>query len=64
MPEVHEYRIKFEAIKQRLPGSNVDIRKLKERLGTVRDNLQRNQEIIDSQRGEIESGTSGWPSLH
>ena len=55
MPEVNEYRTKFEAIKQRLPGSNVDIRKLKERLGAVRDSLQRNQEIIDSQRGEIEA---------
>ncbi len=59
MPEVNECRTKFEAIKQRLAGSNVegneDIRKLKERLGTVRDSLQRKQEIIDSQKGEIEA---------
>ncbi len=59
MPEVNECRTKFEAIKQRLAGSNVegneDIRKLNERLGTVRDSLQRKQEIIDSQKGEIEA---------
>ncbi len=59
MPEVKECRTNFEAIKQRLDRSNVegneDIRKLNERLGTVRDSLQRKQEIIDSQKGEIEA---------
>ncbi len=59
MPEVNEYRTKFEAIMQRLAGSNIesneDIRKLKERHGTVRDSLQRKQEIIDSLKGEIEA---------
>ncbi len=59
MPGINEYRTKFEAIKQRLAGSNVegneDIRKLKERHETVRDSLQRKQEIIDSQKGEIEA---------
>ena len=59
MPEVNEYRTKFEAIMQRLAGSNIegneDIRKLKERHGTVRDSLQRKREIIDSLKGEIEA---------
>ncbi len=59
MLEVNEYRTKFEAIKQRLDESNVvsseDIRKLNERLGTVRDSLQCKQEVIDSQKGEIET---------
>ena len=59
MPEVNEYRTKFEAIKQRLDGSPVegseDIRKLNERLGTIRDSLQYKQDIIESQKGEIEA---------
>jgi uncharacterized phage infection (PIP) family protein YhgE len=59
MPEVDEYRTKIEAIKQRLDGSNgegnEEIRELKERLGTVRDNLRRKQETIDSQAAEIET---------
>ena len=59
MPEVNEYRTKLEAIKQRLDGSPVegseDIRKLNERLGTIRDSLQYKQDIIDSQKGEIEA---------
>ncbi len=59
MPDVNEFQTKIEAIKQRLAASivedNEEIRKLKERLGTVRDSLQRKQEIIDSQKGEIEA---------
>ncbi len=59
MPEINEFRTRIEAIKQRLAGSivrdNEEIRKLKERHRTVRDNLQRKQEIIDSQKGEIEA---------
>ena len=57
MPEVEEYRTKIEAIKERLERSNGkggdEIRELKERLGTVRDSLQRKQETIDSQKAEI-----------
>ncbi len=57
MPEVQEYRTKIEAIKERLKRSNGaggdEIRELKERLGTVRDSLQRKQETIDSQTAEI-----------
>ena len=57
MPEVKEYRAKIEAIKERLKRSNGaggdEIRELKERLGTVRDSLQRKQETIDSQKAEI-----------
>ncbi len=57
MPEVEEYRTKIETIKERLNKSNGEggdeIRELKERLGTVRDSLQRKQETIDSQKAEI-----------
>ncbi len=57
MPEVEEYRIKIEAIKERLKKSSGEgddeVRELKERLGTVRDSLQRKQETIDSQKAEI-----------
>ena len=57
MPEVEEYRTKIEAIKERLKRSNGEsgdeIRELKERLGTVRDSLQRKRETIDSQKTEI-----------
>lgn len=57
MPEVEEYRTKIEAIKERLKRSNGEggdeIREVKERLGTVRDSLQRKQETIDSQKTEI-----------
>ncbi|MHA1153394.1 MAG: hypothetical protein ACTSQ7_12170 [Alphaproteobacteria bacterium] len=57
MPEVEEYRIKIEAIKERLEKSNgkgdIEVRELKERLGTVRDSLRRKQETIDSQKVEI-----------
>lgn len=59
MPEVSEYRTKIEAIKQRLEGSNGEggdeIGELKQRLDTVRAGLQRKQEIIDRQNGEIET---------
>jgi hypothetical protein len=57
MSEVEEYRIKIEAIKERLKRSSGEgddeVRELKERLGTVRDSLRRKQEIIDSQKSEI-----------
>ncbi len=57
MPEVEEYRTKIEAIKERLKRSNGEggdeIRELKERLGTVRDSLQRKQVTIDGQKAEI-----------
>ncbi len=57
MPEVEEYRTKIEAIKERLKRSNGEggdqIRELKQRLGTVRDSLQRKQKTIDSQKAEI-----------
>ncbi len=57
MPEVDDYRIKIEAIKERLERSSGEggdeIRVLKERLGTVRDSLQRKQETIDNQKSEI-----------
>jgi hypothetical protein len=57
MPEVHEYRTKIEAITERLgecSGADSDVvRGLKERLGMVRDSLQRKQETIDSQNAEI-----------
>lgn len=57
MSEVQDYRIKIEAIKQRLKKSNGEgndeIRELKKRLGTVRDSLQRKQKTIDSQKAEI-----------
>ncbi len=57
MPEVEEYRTKIEAIQERLKRSNGEggdeIRELKERLGTVRDSLQRKRETIDSQKAEI-----------
>lgn len=57
MPEVEEYRIKIEAIKEHLKKSSGEgddeVRELKERLGTVRDSLRRKQEIIDSQKSEI-----------
>ncbi len=59
MLEVNEYRAKFEAFRQRVAEStdegNEDIRKLKELLGTFRDTLQYNQDIIDSQKGEFEA---------
>jgi DNA repair exonuclease SbcCD ATPase subunit len=58
MPDINEYRTKIEAIKQRLEGSNGedgdDIGELKQRLDTVRASLQRKQEIIDENKGEIE----------
>ena len=58
MPDINEYRTKIEAIKQRLEGSNGedgdDIGELKQRLDTVRASLQRKQEIIDGNKGEIE----------
>lgn len=58
MPDINEYRTKIEAIKKRLEGSNGedgdDIGELKQRLETVRASLQRKQEIIDSNKGEIE----------
>lgn len=57
MPEVEEYRIKIEAIKERLERSSGEgddeVRELKERLGTVRDSLRHKQETIDSQKSEI-----------
>ena len=57
MPEVEEYRTQIEAITERLKRSNGEggheIRELKERLGTVRDALQRKQDTIDSQKAEI-----------
>ncbi len=57
MSEVEEYRIKIEAIQERLKASGSDgdheVRELKERLGAVRNSLQRKQEIIDSQKAEI-----------
>ncbi len=57
MPEVEDYRIKIEAIKEHLKRSSGEgedeVRALKERLGTVRDSLRRKQEIIDSQKSEI-----------
>ena len=57
MSEVEEYRIKIEAIQERLKASGSDgddeVRELKERLGAVRDSLQRKQETIDSQKAEI-----------
>ncbi|MCH8189297.1 MAG: hypothetical protein IIB66_11500 [Proteobacteria bacterium] len=57
MPEVEEYRTQIEAITERLKRSNgeggQEIRELKERLGTVRDALQRKQDTIDSQKAEI-----------
>jgi len=57
MPEVQEFRTKIEAITERLGecnGADSDVvRELKERLGKVRDSLQRKQEIIDSQNAEI-----------
>ena len=57
MPEVQEFRTKIEAITERLGecnGADSDVvRGLKERLGMVRDSLQRKQEIIDSQNAEI-----------
>jgi cobalamin biosynthesis protein CobT len=59
MPEVEEFRTKIEAITERLGESNgADsdvVRGLKERLGMVRDSLQRKQENIDSQNAEIAS---------
>ena len=57
MPEVEEFRTKIEPITERLGKSNgADsdvVRELKERLGMVRDSLQRKQETIDSQHAEI-----------
>ena len=57
MPEIEEFRTKIEAIQERLDGSNGadsdEIRELKERLGTVRDSLQRKQDTIVSQKAEI-----------
>ncbi len=57
MPEIEEYRIKIEAIKERLKRSSGEsddeIRELNKRLGTVRDSLRRKQETIDSQNAEI-----------
>ena len=57
MPEVQEFRTKIEAITERLgecSGADSDVvRGLKERLGMVRDSLQRKQETIDSQNAEI-----------
>ncbi len=57
MPEVEEYRIKIEAIKERLEKTSGEgddeVRELKNRLGTVRDSLRRKQETIDSQNAEI-----------
>ncbi len=57
MPEIEEYRTQIEAIKERLERSNGEggdeIRELKERLGTVRDSLQRKQKTIDGQNAEI-----------
>ena len=57
MSEVEEYRIKIEAIQERLKASGSDgddeVRELNERLGAVRNSLQRKQEIIDSQKAEI-----------
>lgn len=57
MPEVEEFRTKIEAITERLGESNgADsdvVRGLKERLGMVRDSLQRKQETIDIQNREI-----------
>jgi hypothetical protein len=57
MPEVEEFRTKIEAITERLGESNgADsdvVQGLKERLGMVRDSLQRKQETIDSQNAEI-----------
>ncbi len=57
MSEVEEYRIKIEAIQERLKASGSDgddeVRELNERLGAVRDSLQRKQETIDSQKAEI-----------
>ncbi len=57
MPEVEEYRTKIEALQERLKRSDGEggdeIRELKERLGSVRDSLQRKQETIDSQKAEI-----------
>jgi len=57
MSEVEEYRIKIDAIQERLKASSGEgddeVRDLKERLGAVRDSLQRKQETIDSQKAEI-----------
>ena len=57
MSEVEDYRIKIEAIQERLKTSSGEgadeIRELKERLGAVRDSMQRKQETIDSQKAEI-----------
>ena len=57
MPGIEDYRIKIEAIKERLKKSSGEgddeVRELKERLGTVRDSLQSKQETIDSQKAEI-----------
>ena len=57
MPEVQEFRTKIEAITERLgecSGADSDVvRGLKERLGMVRDSLQRKQETIDIQNREI-----------
>ncbi len=57
MTEVEEFRTKIEAITERLGESsgadNDVVRELKERLGMVRDSLQRKQETIDSQHAEI-----------
>ena len=57
MPEVEKFRTKIEAITERLGESNgADsdvVQELKERLGMVRDSLQRKQETIDSQNAEI-----------
>jgi chromosome segregation ATPase len=57
MAEVEEYRIKIEAIQERLKSSNGEgedeVQDLKDRLGSVRDAMQRKQETIDSQNSEI-----------
>ncbi len=57
MPEVEEYRTKIQAVKERIKRSSGEggdeIQELKQRLGTVRDSLQRKQETIDRQKAEI-----------
>jgi len=57
MSEVEEYRIKIEAMQERLKASGSDgddeVRELKERLGAVRDSLRHKQETIDGQKADI-----------
>ena len=54
MPEVEEYRIKIEAIQERLKTSNGEgedeVQDLKDRLGSVRDAMQRKQQLLTMRR--------------